>query len=123
MEFVRSSLCVPVSMIFPLFRTKINEFAKAKTNWFHRRRTGGHNFLDEESGAEADAKKMCDMMCESMDLMKKAMEDPANADLLTDAEELTKEAEKFGKEMEEKYKDNEDGSKDLAAELAKCKCD
>ncbi|MGY8987807.1 MAG: hypothetical protein ACKVG7_04545 [Flavobacteriales bacterium] len=73
-------------------------------------------------GIEADAEKTCEMMCEGMDLMKKAAEDPTNADLATEAMEYAKEAEKFGEEMEDKYKDDEDAKKEIAAIVAKCDC-
>ena len=74
-------------------------------------------------GVEADAEKTCEMMCEGMDLMTKAMADPTNADLLTEATEYAEEAEKFGKEMEEKYKDDEEGKKAIAKAILDCKCD
>ena len=73
-------------------------------------------------GVESDAEKTCEMMCEGMDLMTKAMEDPTNTDLLKEAEEYAEKAEKFGEEMEEKYKDDEDAKKEIAAILAKCDC-
>jgi carbamate kinase len=73
-------------------------------------------------GVEADAEKTCEMMCEGMDLMTKAMADPTNADLLTEATEYAEEAEKFGKEMEEKYEDDEEAQKEISAILAKCDC-
>ena len=74
-------------------------------------------------GVEADAEKICEMMCESMDLMKKAMEDPTNTDLMKEAEELAKEVTAFGEEMEEKYKDDEEGTKAIAKAMRDCKCD
>lgn len=74
-------------------------------------------------GVESDAKKTCEMYCEGMDLMTKAMADPTNADLLTEATDYAEEAEKFGKEMEEKYKDDEEGKKAIAKAILDCKCD
>ena len=73
-------------------------------------------------GVEADAEKTCEMMCEGMDLMQKAMADPTNTDLLAEATEYAEEADKFGEEMEEKYKDDEDAKKEIAAIMAKCDC-
>ena len=73
-------------------------------------------------GVEADAEKTCEMMCEGMDLMKKAMEDPTNADLLTEATEYAEESVKFGEEIEEKYEDDEEAKMVIAAAIAKCDC-
>ena len=81
------------------------------------------NSNNEGGGVEADAQKTCEMMCEGMDLMKEAMADPTNTDLLTEAEEYAKKTEEFSKEMEEKYEDDEDAKKEIMAIMAKCDCD
>ena len=74
-------------------------------------------------GVESDAAKMCDIICEADALMKKALEDPTNTDLMSKAEKLEEDGEATIKELKEKYKDDEDGQKALLLELAKCKCD
>jgi len=73
-------------------------------------------------GVEADAEKTCEMMCEGMDLMEKAMEDPTNTEFLKEATEYSKEAQKFGKEMEDKYKDDEDAKKKMKKIIEDCPC-
>ena len=73
-------------------------------------------------GVEADAEKICDLGCEADALMKKALEDPTNTDLMSKAEKLEEDGEATIKELKEKYKDDEDGKKALLAELAKCDC-
>jgi len=74
-------------------------------------------------GVEADAEKMCDMICDAKELMEKAKKDLTNTDLMDEANKMATDNEATMKELEEKYKDDEDGKKALLAELAKCKCD
>jgi len=74
-------------------------------------------------GVEADAEKMCDMICEADALMKKALEDLTNTDLLEESNKMVTDNEATMEELKEKYKDDEDGKKALLTELAKCKCD
>ena len=74
-------------------------------------------------GVESDAAKMCDIICEADALMKKALEDPTNTDLITEANKMATDNEATMEELKEKYKDDADGKKALLAELAKCKCD
>jgi len=73
-------------------------------------------------GVESDAAKMCDIICEADALMKKALEDPTNTDLITEANKMATDNEATMEELKEKYKDDEDGKKALLAELAKCDC-
>ena len=66
---------------------------------------------------ESDAKKSAECVCEAMDLMAKAMEDPTNEDLQKDSEKLEKKCKEIGEEMEGKYEDqdSEDTKKYLEA--------
>ena len=70
-------------------------------------------------GVEADAKKLCDLLCDTKELAEKAASDPTNTDLISDAEKLTAEMD----ELKDKYKDDEDGKKAVKKALEDCKCD
>ena len=74
-------------------------------------------------GVEADAEKMCDMICDAEEFMKKAQKDLTNTDLMAEANKMVTDNAATMKELEEKYKDDKDGKKALLAEIAKCKCD
>jgi len=74
-------------------------------------------------GVEADAEKMCDMMCDAQELMEKAQKDPTNTDLMGEAMKMTTDNASTMAEMEEKYKDDPEGKKALAEAVLACKCD
>ena len=76
-----------------------------------------------KGGVKADAEKMCDMICDAEEFMKKAQKDLTNTELMTEANKMATDNEATTNELKEKYKDDEDGKKALLAELAKCKCD
>ena len=59
-------------------------------------------------GPESDGTKAGECMCEAMDLVKEAAENPDKAaDLQKKAEKVEEKCEKIWKEMEKKYKDEE----------------
>jgi len=74
-------------------------------------------------GVEADAEKMCDMICDADALMKKALEDLTNTDIMEEANKMATDNKATMEELEEKYKDDEDGKKAIAKALKDCKCD
>ena len=53
-------------------------------------------------GVESDAAKMCDMICEADAFMKKALEDPTNTDLITEANKMATDNEATMEELKEK---------------------
>ena len=66
---------------------------------------------------------MCDMLCDAQELMEKALKDPTDSSLMSEATKMTEDNKKTMEEMEKKYKDDAEGLKALGEAVSACKCD
>jgi len=70
--------------------------------------------------AEKDAQRYCDLLCESQELMQKAMS--GDQDLLQEATELSQKSITLSNELNQKYKEDGDAWMTILKKMKNCNC-